>query len=596
MQSVKSSLKLWLSMQCQMLGNVSVAMLAQTSESPLAILAKWPQSSEIDASMQDALMQSVHKERLHIAPIGEQLIVSQPLVFDEKVWGVLVLRLNSADKKSLPAVLKNLKLGQYWLQFLLHQHNDRNSLAVAPVFEKGIADAALLQINASLLKENSLQEMAISLVNLLAGFLQATRVSLGLFERKHLNLEAISFSANFDQRTQAMQLLNEVMAEAIEQGSAIDCTKIDVPADITGTEIPAPLMIKHAHEQLLHQQHLQAVHTFLLRKSNVVIGSLTIELDKYDSLSDDQRMFVQQLLHFASGILSLQKQASSGLWRAVQWRMERRMKHWFGEESLGAKLIAVVALIFVVALFIPVNYRLSADAGLRTTEKYLVVSPQDGYLGKVQVRPGVAVKKGDILAKLNDDDLRLERRKLSSQVLQYRQAYDSALAGSLRVEAAIASAQMDQASIQLRLIDQQLERTQLIAPIDGIIVSDDISQSQGAPVKQGELLFEVAAVSGFLVQLFVDERDIAAVQTGQSGDVKFTSLPNEIFELRVKSITPISEVKAGRNYFRVEAELVNELPSLRPGMTGSGKLIMGKRALGWVLFHDVWHWLWLKLW
>jgi multidrug efflux pump subunit AcrA (membrane-fusion protein) len=155
---------------------------------------------------------------------------------------------------------------------------------------------------------------------------------------------------------------------------------------------------------------------------------------------------------------------------------------------------------------------------------------------------------------------------------------------------------MDQASIQLRLIDQQLGRTQLIAPMDGIIVSDDISQTQGAPVKQGDVLFEIAAAQGFLVQLFVDERDIAAVQSGQEGQVKFSSLPGDVFAVRVKSVTPISEVREGRNYFRVDAELIQELDVLRPGMTGTGKLTAGRRALGWIWFHDLWHWLRLTLW
>ncbi|HCS63595.1 MAG TPA: hypothetical protein DIW64_05585 [Cellvibrio sp.] len=334
----------------------------------------------------------------------------------------------------------------------------------------------------------------------------------------------------------------------------------------------------------------------LLRKGGAIIGALTIELDKQQALDNAQRVFVQQSLQFASAILALQQQASASVWRGVKQRLAQRLSRWLGEDSWRGKLIAAALLVFVVVLFVPVEYRLSADASLQTTEKHWVVAPQDGYLGKVLVRPGDAVTKGAPLAQLNDEDLRLERRKLASQVQQYRQAYDTALANSLRVEAAIASAQMEQASIQLRLIDQQLERTQLVAPMDGIIVSDDISQTQGAPVKQGDLLFEVAAATGFLVQLFVDERDIAAVQVGQEGEVKLTSLPNELFTLRVKTITPISEVREGRNYFRVDAALVTESAALRPGMSGSGKLQVGRRALGWIWFHELWYWLRLSVW
>lgn len=573
-------------------------MLVQTTfgVSP-QILAKWPNAAANNATLRDALKQVMDKKRLYLAPDGDgHFIVGQPLVIEDEAWGVLILRLQLTDKKELPAVLKNLKLGQYWLQFLLQQSTDVSPPVVASILEKNSASTALLQLSASLLKENSLQETAISLVNLLAGFLQATRVSLGLRHAKDIELEAISFSANFDKRTQAMQAINEAMTEAFEQSAGIDFSPTPFSDSAPDPESAVPVFIKRAHQQLQQQQQLQSVHSLLVRNSDTIIGVLTIELDKQAGLSDDQRSFLQQVLHFAGAILALRQQVSASVWQGLKRRTAQRLERWFGEDSWRGKIIATLALIFVVALFVPLDYRLSADATLHTTEKYLVVSPQDGYLGKIIARPGDSVKKGAALAQLNDEDLRLERRKLASQVQQYRQAYDTALANSKRIEAAIASAQMDQASIQLRLIDQQLARTQLIAPMDGIIVSDDISQTQGAPVKQGDVLFEIAAAQGFLVQLFVDERDIAAVQSGQDGQVKFSSLPDEVFAMRVNSITPISEVREGRNYFRVDAELIRALDVLRPGMTGTGKLIVGHRALGWIWFHDLWFWLRLKLW
>jgi len=598
MQSFTSSLKLWLSMQCQMLGNVSAAMLVQTTfgVSP-KIVAKWPNAAANNAALREALKQVLDKKRLHLEPNGDgHFIVGQPLVIEGEPWGVLLLHLQLKDKKELPLVLKNLKLGQYWLQFLLQQPDEASPPAVVPVIDKNSASPALLQLSASLLKENSLQETAISLVNLLAGFLQATRVSFGLRDAENIELEAISFSANFDKRTQAMQAISEAMAEAMEQNAAIDFSPVRVADSTTGSESTLPVLIKRAHQQLQQQQQLQSVHSLLVRNGDVIIGVLTIELDKQTALSDDQCSFLQQALHFAGAILALRQQVNAGVWQGLKRRSAQRLERWFGEDSWRSKIIVTLLLLFCVALFVPFNYRVSADATLQTTEKYLVVSPQDGYLGEISARPGDSVKKGAALAQLNDEDLRLERQKLASQVQQYRQTYDTALANSDRVEAAIASAQMDQASIQLSLINQQLERTKLIAPMEGVIVSDDISQTRGAPVKQGDVLFEIAAAQGFLVQLFVDERDIASVASGQEGQVKFSSLPGDVFAVRVKSITPISEVREGRNYFRVDAELIREIEVLRPGMTGTGKVIAGRRALGWIWFHDLWNWLRLKLW
>jgi RND family efflux transporter MFP subunit len=258
-------------------------------------------------------------------------------------------------------------------------------------------------------------------------------------------------------------------------------------------------------------------------------------------------------------------------------------------------LLAAGALVGCCLLFIPVTYHVAGSASLQGAYKQLVVSPQDGYLAEINARPGDLVQAGDLLAQLNDDDLRLERRKLSSEQKRFQQQYDNALATANRIEAAIASAQVDQVAIQLRLLEQQLQRTQLVAPRAGIVVSKDITQTLGAPVKQGDTLFEIAA-DGFQVQLWIDERDIAAVQIGHLGQLKLSSLPGEVFALAVTRIMPLSEVREGRNYFHVEATLATEAQVLRPGMSGSAKLEVGERRLGWLWFNELWRWFRLNIW
>lgn len=609
MQSLKA-FKLWLGMQCQMLGNVNAAMLVHSTPSGQQILAKWP-SAEIDSRLLRSAIQPVlEKQRLHLQLLeADHYLLGQPLVIDGQAWGLLVCTISLADKKELPALLKSLKLGQFWLQFIVQlgvldaalSTNTAAALAAPPATTSPPSslpetiNAALVQVNASLLRENSLQETAITLVNLVAGLLQATRVSLGLFDvqGKNLQVEAVSFSANFDKRTQAILALREAMAEAIDQGMRIDCVAL---ADSSGQGDTS--VIKQAHQHLLHAQQLQGISSFLLRKGERIVGALTIELDRA-RLTADQELLVQQVAHSAAAIMLLQQQATAGFWQGIRQRITTGLQHWLGEESWRGKLTALAVAALLVALFVPVQYHLSADANVQALEKYWVVSPQDAYLGKISARPGDLVEKGALLAQLNDEDLRLERRKIASQAQQYRQAYDSALANSNRVEAAIASAQLEQASIQVQLLDQQLARTQLLSPVDGIVVSDDISQTRGAPVKQGDVLFEIAASQNYLVQWFVDERDIARLEPGQLGELKLASLPTDSFNLRVKLISPISEVREGRNYFRVELEFLEapeRMSLLRPGMTGTAKVKMGKRALGWIWFHDLWYWLRLTVW
>lgn len=609
MLSLRKSLKLWLRTQCQVTDSCSDGLLVRaTADKQHQLIAKWSETAEIDETLIDedikqALAQVLAKQRLHIALLGDQhTLLAQPIMFANKYWGSIVLRLKKNDKKTTQVNLMLLQRGLAWLQFILHQQSDVDEVGLEPELPVTFANTnnnsqaiSLLNLLNVLLKENLVAETAISLVNILAAQLQAVRVSLGLQTPQGIKLTAVSFSANFDPRTAAMQMIVEAMDEAADQ-------RMDIHhfASTHKPVHPSPTnnaqTIERCHEHLLQLQQLTSLHTFLLRKDDRIIGVIVIEEGVQNQFTPEQYQFIDLALPAISDLFALKCKNSASITQNIKDLFLQRLSLWFGAKQLRGKIFGAIVFVFLCVLFFPANYWITNDANLQSIDKYLLVAPQEGYLTLIKARPGDAVKRGDLLAQLNDDDLRLERRKIASQILQSQQEFDNALANANRGLAAIANEKVDQANIQLRLIEQQVARAQLIAPADGIVISDDISKSLGAPVKQGQILFEIAAGQGYLVQLFVDERDIAALEVGQTGHIKLTSLPAEVFAFTLKTITPISEVRNGRNFFRVEANLHSDSTILRPGMTGPGKILAGRHLLGWIWFHDIWHWLRLKLW
>jgi multidrug efflux pump subunit AcrA (membrane-fusion protein) len=246
-----------------------------------------------------------------------------------------------------------------------------------------------------------------------------------------------------------------------------------------------------------------------------VLGALTLETPADTPLSIPDKHWLEQQLAFIAPIFYLRQSAAISGGQALKTTTLAFFQRWFGPRHLLGKVMSTAAAGFLLLLLIPADYWVYSDAVLEHTNKHVLVAPQDGYLGAINARPGEAVTRQQVLAQLTDDELTLERRKLASQLQQYRQEYDNALATANRSQAAITNAQVEQASVQLRLLEQQLARTRLTAPIDGVIVSDDIRQSLGAPVKQGEVLFEIASADGYLVQLYVDERNITAIASQQ---------------------------------------------------------------------------------
>jgi multidrug efflux pump subunit AcrA (membrane-fusion protein) len=146
------------------------------------------------------------------------------------------------------------------------------------------------------------------------------------------------------------------------------------------------------------------------------------------------------------------------------------------------------------------------------------------------------------------------------------------------------------------LIDEQIARTRLMAPFDAVVVKGDLSQSLGAAVERGNVLFELAPLESYRVIMKVDERDITDVTVGRPGQLALSSMPNEPLDLVVEKITPVSVVDEGRNYFRVEARAEGLTDKLRPGMEGVGKIEVEQRKLIWIWTHKLVHWVRMWVW
>ena len=192
------------------------------------------------------------------------------------------------------------------------------------------------------------------------------------------------------------------------------------------------------------------------------------------------------------------------------------------------------------------------------------------------------------------------------QRAQLRKQYDEAMAKRDRAQINIISAQTAQADAQLALIDERLSRTHITAPFSGVIISGDLSQSLGASVRRGDVLFEIAPLDTYRVILKVNEHDINDVEVNQSGELVLSAMSDTVFPFTVERITPVSTAEEGENYFRVEAVLSNnpetvqrDMARLRPGMEGAGKISIDQRKLIWIWTHDIidrlrlWVWRWL---
>ena len=254
------------------------------------------------------------------------------------------------------------------------------------------------------------------------------------------------------------------------------------------------------------------------------------------------------------------------------------------------------ALALLVALALPLPWRVSAPARLEGSVQRAVVAATDGFLQQSNVRPGDRVKEGQVLVQLSSQDLELERKRRESELRQHENAYRAAEARNDRTQMVISQSRAAEAQALLSLVEAQLDRSQLVAPFDGVVIKGDLTQNLGAPVKKGEVLMVLSPSDNFRLILEVDEADIGAVKPGQRGRLALAARPEETLAFTTRRIVPLATAADGRNYFEVEAALAAPQPELRPGLSGIAKVEAGYRPLAWLVFHRAADWLRLALW
>lgn len=425
-----------------------------------------------------------------------------------------------------------------------------------------------------------------ALATSLAQPLGCRRVAVGWVSRGYWRISGLSHGAQLGRRARLEGLL-EAMQEAGAQGQTLCLPRV---AD-------GVVRITLAHRALMRAEGVGAVLTVPLAHRGQVLGALTLERE-VGRFSAAEIIAVERVAERVTPVLQLQHRAA--LSAGARW-MQARRAQWTDQGRGGrmvwrAGLLGGVSLL-ALALMVPVPYPLPAAARVEGVQQRVLTAPMDGYLRDVMARPGDVVRAGQVLAHLADEDLQLQARGFQADLAQHENAFVDAFTRGERAEAAMAQARALESRAQLERVQQQLARTRIVAPFDGVVISGDVSQQVGASLKRSDVLFTMAPLEGWRVVLDVDERQIAQVRAGQEARVLLAALPQSPMRLRVERITPLARPVDGRQRFEVLAQPIGAAPAgWRPGMQGVAQIELPDEALGRRWAREAWRamrwWTW----
>jgi hypothetical protein len=444
--------------------------------------------------------------------------------------------------------------------------------------------SALIDSVAQVLDQSNLAQALHALANGVAMQLGCQRVCIGLSNSRRLRVDAVSGLVDFDTQATLMIDIAHAMEEARDSG-----VTISIPV-VTPNQI-AP----QSHASLAEQLKHPALLSVPLVDQERCVGVLFLERDR--PFSDPERAQAERLAILVAPLLALKQMEAMGLARWIKRYSLRFLKTVFGRQHLGLKLVlSLTALLIIGSTLHTQMFRVNADAAIEASVRRAVVSSFPSFLIEVEKRAGDLVERGDVLARLDIEDLQLERIKWAGEQDKLAREYRANLAQRDRSKVQVLEARRAQAQAQIDLVDSQISRAVLRAPVDGVVVSGDLSQALGSPVDRGELLFEVASLENYRLVLHLDEADVGWINADSQGQLRLRSLTNQTFAFQVTAITPVSESGEGANTFRVEAVLSEVPDSLRPGMEGVAKIDVEPRSLAWIWTHSFVQWVRMQAW
>jgi membrane fusion protein, heavy metal efflux system len=200
-----------------------------------------------------------------------------------------------------------------------------------------------------------------------------------------------------------------------------------------------------------------------------------------------------------------------------------------------------------------------------------VISLAAGRVIEIKARLGDAVKKGQLLLRVQSNDVsgayqtyvkaqndeRLGRLQLDREQTLYD--HGAASKGALeqaQVAEADAQSTLTAASEQLRLLGINKEHpsgvADVVAPISGVITDQEVTNSSGVQGLSGPNPFTISDLSHVWIICDVYENDLDAVRVGEHADIRLNAYPNKVFKGRIDNILPVLDPNIHTAKVRIE--------------------------------------------
>jgi RND family efflux transporter MFP subunit len=198
-----------------------------------------------------------------------------------------------------------------------------------------------------------------------------------------------------------------------------------------------------------------------------------------------------------------------------------------------------------------------------------IVPQTAGRIVKINVEVGDRVKKGQILAEIDKAQLQQAQLQLHNAEVELERLRALYQAGGL------SKSDLDAIELQYNVaktqVDNLIENTTLLSPIDGVITARNYDA--GDMYAMSAPIFTVEQIKPVKLLVAVSESDYTKISKGDRVTVKADAFPDLTFDGRIERIHPT--IDPSTRTFVVEVVVPNNYSTLRPGMFARVKVNFG---------------------
>lgn len=276
-------------------------------------------------------------------------------------------------------------------------------------------------------------------------------------------------------------------------------------------------------------------------------------------------------------LLATSAAASPSLRDKTRWRPTRKAM---------LTLLAIAAA--SATLFVPVPDRIRAEAELEPESRNFVSASFSGVLQTATVKPGDIVTAGETIALLEGEALSLARNTAAAKAEEAFRRRDAAKREKRITEAELARNEGEAAAAERDLLDWQLASLDLKSPVDGVVLASPLEQSAGAPVREGDVIAEIAPLQHIRVRFDVPVESLSRLPSASQAKLYMDGASSDPIDIEDFKTAPEAETIGGRTVLPLRAGIDNSNNVLRPGQRGVVLIPTGTSLLGEILFRDAW--------